>query len=262
MASLATSRLALAVALALGAFALPSPVIAEDTEAPLPTGEAIMDQYIVATGGLEAYAQLQNTTSRGTFEIPAAGIEGSIVIYHARPNKLYTRVESQAMGTLESGSNGEVFWERSMMVGPKIKEGQEREESMRDAIFDKFARWREIYKQVECTGVDSVGSEACYRVVATPSTGEPPTLYFSTESGLLLKVESIHKHQMGDIAIKARPQDYRSVGGVLVPHKILVRVLTQDRELTFTSIEHNTDIPEDRFTLPEEIQELVDKSSE
>ena len=36
----------------------------------------------------------------------------------------------------------------------------------------------------------------------------------------------------------------------------------QTRMVIAESIEHNMDIPEDRFSLPEEIQELVDKAKE
>lgn len=239
-----------------------SPGSVDAADEALPSGEVVMDNYVEATGGLEAYGKIHNSVFRGSFEIEQAGIKADLIIYQAMPNKIYTRLESDAMGTIESGSNGEVFWERSVMTGPKLKEGQEKEDAMRDAVFNKFARWREIYQKAECMGVEPVDDAPCYKVIITPKSGSSQTLYFDKASGLLVKAKSVVEHQMGSIPVEASIGDYKEVDGILVSHKAKVSVMGQTRMVIAESIEHNMDIPEDRFSLPEEIQELVDKAKE
>jgi len=236
--------------------------LAGAAEEALPSGEAVMDRYIEATGGLDAYGKIYNSVFRGAFEIEQAGIKADLTIYQAMPNKIYTRLESDATGTIESGSNGGVFWERSVMTGPKLKEGQEKEDAIRDAVFNKFARWREIYQKAACVGAESVDGAPCHKVILTPKSGSSQTLYFNKASGLLVKAKSVVEHQMGNIPVEASIGDYREVDGILVSHKAKVSVMGQTRMVTAESIEHNVDIPEDRFSLPEEIQELVDKAKE
>ena len=239
-------------------FAPPGVLSAE--EAKLPGGELILDKYVEATGGIEAYEKIHNRVTTATLELAQAGIKAKMTIYHAKPNKVYTQAEVDTLGKIESGTNGDVAWELSMMTGPKIKEGQEKADALREAIFNKFAYWRKVYQKAECVGIESIDGRQCYKVVMTPKTGRPQTFYFDQESSLLVKVESILQHQMGTIPIEVFQGDYKEVDGILLPHKAKARIMGQDRIITTESIEHNVEMPEDLFKLPEEIQALVNKA--
>ena len=233
------------------------PSILHAAEEKMPEGETILDRYVEATGGMEAYEDINNRVTRGTFEIVQAGIKATMTIYHARPNRMYTLLESDALGKIEKGSNDEVAWELSVMSGPRIMEGQEKAGILLDATFDKFANWRKIYEKAECIGVETINSNPCFKVVMTPKTGKPPTLYFDCETNLLVKVKSIIEHQMGDIPIEVFISYYIKVDSILISKKSKVKVMNQERIITIDSIEHNAEIPKDIFTLPNEIYALV-----
>jgi len=236
------------------------PGVLHAVEEKLPDAELILDRYVEVTGGIEAYEKIHNRVTNATHETVQAGFKVTTTICHAKPNKMFTQAKVGTLGKMESGTNGDVAWELSMFTGPKIKEGQERADALREAIFNKFVYWRKVYQKVECIGVELIEGRACYKVVLTPKTGKPHTFYFDQESNLLVKVESIVEHQMGTIPIEGFLSDYKEVDGILIPHKAKVKVLEQDTIITTESVEHNVEIPEDLFKLPEEIQALVNKA--
>jgi len=229
-------------------------------EEKLPKAEQILDKYVEVTGGKAAYEKLNNHIIKGTFEFVGMGIKANMTIYNAKPDKVYVLLESEAIGRIEEGTNGEVVWEISAMTGPRIKEGQERIDALRDATFNSELHWRKLYKKVECVGMETVDDKPCYKVVMTPNEGKPQTSYFDKESNLLVRDDAIIDTPMGSIPIESYPSDYKKVDGILMPHKASIKVMGQERLLIIESVEHNVKMPADRFKLPDDIQTLVDKA--
>lgn len=236
------------------------PGILSADEKKLPDAEVILDRFVEATGGLEAYNRIKNRVMESTFEIPQMGIKAKITSCHSKPNLIYVRMVSDQMGTVESGSNGDVAWEQSMMMGPKIKEGDERADALRDALFDPQAYWRDVYRKVACVGIETVEGKLSYKVIMTPEIGNPQTFFFDKDSNFLIKVEWIAALQMGTIPIEVFLGDYREVDGISMPHSAKLKLMGQERLMTTTRVEHNVKLPEGIFKLPEEIQALMDAS--
>lgn len=262
IASTASARLrrtSLAVLLLAG---LAGPNVLRAQEEKLPKGEAILDKYVEVTGGKAAYDQLSNRVVKGTFAVPAQGLELSLAIYEAKPDKSYTMLESDAIGKIEKGTNDGVAWELQAMTGPRLLEGDEKAVALRGATFDAAQNWRKLYKKVECVGVEIVDGKPCYKVVLTAKAGPQETRYYDKQSGLVVKTAMDMPSPMGTIPIESYASDYKSVDGILMAHKVRVLAMGMERLMTFTSIEHNVKLPEDRFKLPEEIQALVDAAKE
>jgi len=225
----------------------------------LPKADAILDKYVEVTGGKAAYAKLNNRVSKATFEIPAQGLKADLTVYGARPNKLYTLLESDVLGKIEKGTDGKVAWELNMMTGPQLKEGDERAFLMREATFDSATQWRKLYKKVECVGLEPVDGQPCYKVILTPAEGAPVTRFYDQQSGLLVKTQTSITVPMGTIPVESYASDYKPVDGVLFPHKVRVLAMGMERLITTHSVEHNIKMPKERFKLPEDIQVLIEK---
>jgi hypothetical protein len=225
----------------------------------LPTGDAVLARYVEAMGGVAAFDAIRNRVTHARMEIPATNVSLALTIYAAAPADLYTLVESEATGRVESGVSGGVAWERSASRGPGVKDGAEREDALRDAIFDRLAHWREHLKSAQCVGTSDVNGVPAHRVVVTPKSGSPQTMYFDGDSGLLVRVETTVTSAAGVIAVVAEPGDYRRVDGILVPFRSRMTVMGQERVVTVEQVEHNVAMPADRFSLPEEIKALVKK---
>lgn len=225
----------------------------------LPSAEQVLDAYVSAIGGLAVLERVQNRVSTAVMRIPAAGIELTVVTYQARPNLMYTAIDSAATGKVESGSNGTVVWRLSATTGPQLIEGKERALQVNMNLFDRLVYWRKTFDAVETSGVEDVAGRACYRIVATKADLPPQIYYFDRASHLIVRFVTTLEIQAGSVPMESTVEDYRSVDGVLLPHKTTVKSLGQERIVTMSTIEQNVELPADRFALPPEIARLLKK---
>jgi len=223
----------------------------------LPSAEKVLDGYVKTIGGVKAFDKITSTVSKADFEIPAMGLKIDVAIYAARPNKFYSLAESPMVGKIERGTDGSVFWEKSTMQGPRILEGEELADALREAKFEGLVYWRTLYDSVAVSGVDTVEGSAAYKVVLKPKDGKPRTYVFDMKSGLLVKTTTTAVTQMGEIQVVAYVTDYRKTGEVLQAYKTTMNVMGQDRVITATSIEQNAAIPDSVFAVPADIKELL-----
>ena len=223
--SIRTVCLAAALAIAAGT----GPAFTQAPAAPLPTGATVLDRYVEATGGAAAYDAIRNRVVHARMEIVGAGVTLGLTVYNAPPANLYTTVDSEATGRIESGVSDGVAWETSALRGALVKDGIERDDALRDAILDRIAHWKEHLKSAECVGTTGVNGKTAYRVVATPKSGTPQTLYFDRDTGLLVRTETTVHSAAGAVPVVAEPGDARKVDGIMVAFTSRLQVMGQER---------------------------------
>jgi len=226
----------------------------------LPKAETLMDHFVEVTGGKATFEKHQNEVMHGTMELTAQGIKGTITVYQAAPDKTRAVIELDAVGKIESGSDGQVAWENSVIQGPRIKEGTEKTDAFRDGTFNSPLYWRKLYVKAETTGVETVDEHECYKVVLTPKEGKPLTHFFDKKTGLLVKTVTTRVTQLGEITAEILSSDYRKEGDILTPHTLTNKFAGQQFDIHVQSVEYNVDMPKDRFDPPEEIQALLKKA--
>jgi zinc protease len=224
-----------------------------------PTAEALLDGYVTAMGGKAAMEKIDNRVTHGKMEMAAQGIEMKLTLYSARPNLNYSLIESEMVGKIEKGTDGDVYWETSAMMGAQVKEGQERADYLRDSTFDKWLHWREIFPEVEYVGTEILNEKPVHKVVVKPESGQPQTLYFDQASNLALRIDLVFEMPMGVVPVTSYLKDYREIDGILIPYMMELEVMGQQRLITTDRIEHNVELPADRFALPLEIVAIVEK---
>ena len=64
----------------------------------LPTGEAVMERFVQATGGKAAMDAKRSMVVKGTMEMTAMGLKGAVTIHKAAPNLSLTEVELPGIG--------------------------------------------------------------------------------------------------------------------------------------------------------------------
>ena len=246
----------------LAVFAMFGQSVARGQEKPdVPTGDTVLSQYIEATGGKDAYEKLKNRVATGTIEIPAANIKGKLKVMQAAPNKFAMFAELGPAGEVRRVSDGTNTWEISTVQGERELEGDEKETFLRESDFHKDLHWKEIYKKVECVGVEDVDGKPAYKVVLTPKTGKPTTEFYDKSSHLLVKETSTTTTPMGEVQVEEFPSDYKKVDGILMPHKITQKVLTQEVVMTLTDVKHNVELPADAFKRPAPADEPAKKKA-
>lgn len=248
-----------ALAAFLGAILLcsPAPGRAYPAQEALPDAGQVLDWYVEATGGMAAYDKINNRVMKTSLEIRGAGITLSSTVYLAKPNKSYSVTESPATGKIENGSDGESAWNISDTAGPQLLSGSEKSSTLHMNTFDRVAYWKKSFKEVKTAALEDCAGKPCYRIVATPEGMAPQDLFFDKESHLLVKIAMTMEAQAGKIPVTAFMSDYKPVGGILVPHTVIMKLIGQERISRVLSVEQNVDLPADRFAPPPEIKALI-----
>jgi len=250
------SALLVIIVLILGSLAITGAFPAE------PTAETVMADYVKATGGQDAYDKIRNRTLEMDMVIEGAGItiNGTVII--SKPNQSYTLFESDMIGKIEKGTDGELVWENNTMSGPQIVEGPMREFTLREGTLDKMVYWKNLYSGAELAGSEEIGGRDCHKVLLKPETGEPVTLYFDKETHLALRQDITVETPMGTVPMESLIGDYREVDGILLPFRVEIGNMGQKRVITTTSVKHNVDLPADRFAAPADVLALLEPAAE
>ena len=227
--------------------------------AELKTGEAVLDNFVQATGGAEAYSKLHNMMMKGTMSMAAMGLKGAVTMHAAEPNKASLTAEIAGVGKVVEGTDGTNAWAFSAMQGPQLKKGEELEDSLRESFFHKESEWRSLYKSVELNGTEDLDGKPAYKLVVTPKSGAPQTEYYDQASGFLVRHKSVRKTAFGEIPVDVTISNYRKECGVMLPHMMVQSVAGQKIEMQIDSIECNGQLPADAFQPPAEVQALIDK---
>jgi hypothetical protein len=245
--------------IAIGVF-IGGAVAAFAADEPLPKAETILDRHVEVTGGKAAYQKRKSEVTTGTLEFAAQGLKGTLTRYAADPDKTYSEMEIDGIGKVETGVADGMAWEKSALLGPRVKTGEERTQSLREATFNAPLQWRKMYPKVETAGIETIGGESCYKLVLTPPAGNAETMYFQKKSGLLVKTAMIAVNQMGEIPVESSVSDYKNFDGLLVPTKVTQKAGGQEFTITIQSVKTNVELPADRFEPPAEIKSLLNKA--
>ncbi|HYW41726.1 MAG TPA: hypothetical protein VE959_02640 [Bryobacteraceae bacterium] len=227
----------------------------------LPKAETILDKYVEVTGGKAAYAKIHAEITTGSMEFAAMGLKGKMVEFTAEPGESYAELTMPGIGKILEGTSGGVAWASSAIQGSRVKEGDEKDETLLRARFNSDAKWREIFKSAETAGIESLDGKDCYKVVLTPNAGNPVTKWYDKQSNLLSKMAMKSKTPMGEIETETIFSDYRKEGDILLAHKAVAHAAGQEIVLTIDSVQHNAEIPKDKFELPDEIKALLKKTA-
>lgn len=226
----------------------------------LPSGAEVLDKYIEATGGKAAYAKLHNRVTQVTIDFNISDVTAEMTIYEAAPGKRYTLVESESIGTLETGTDGTTYWHRSAERPVKIQEGAAKAASQRESLFLMDLHWRKLFDKVKCVGTEKIQGKQCYKVVLTGTDGVQEIRHFDKENGLQLKRTSVYGSGGNrGVAWERYFDDYREVDGVLIPHLVRILLSGEERTMVVNSVKHNVDLSSDRFDLPTDVQEELKK---
>lgn len=225
-----------------------------------PTAEGILERYLEVTGGRAAYEKHSTEMITGNIAFPEQGLTGRLTRYATAPDKEYSVVELGPIGKIESGVLNGVAWEKSAVLGPRVKSGDEKDQAIREARFNAPIEWRTLFTKVEAAGKETVKGEDCYKITLTPATGKPESQFFSVKTGLLVKTVATAVSPMGEVNVEVEVSDYKKFGGVLYPTRSKQKAGAQELDITITSIKLNEPVPPQYLELPPDIKTVADKS--
>jgi hypothetical protein len=222
----------------------------------LPNARTIVDRYVTAMGGDQAFARVQSVHAVGRIAIPQQGISGKADLVTARPNKSLLVVEIAGIGRIETGYDGKVGWNIDPQSGPTLELGDELTEMAETDWFDAPLRRNDHIKDMSTVDKEDFDGHPAYKVKIVFPSGREEFSYFDVATGLDLGYEGKRATRMGTLPSTEIFRDYKLFGDVKQATTIVVRVLGIEQVVSIDTCVYNTVAPT-AFDLPPAIKALI-----
>jgi len=231
-----------------------------DTE--LPAARDLVDRHIEAVGGAAAMEAQLDSTVTGTFGMPAAGLEGSLMIASRPPASRVTKVELPGVGMIHTGYIDGKAWSVDPFMGPRLLEGKELAAQREANEPGGMMRTDEFVESLTTTELAEYNDQSCYKVAIKWRSGRESSDCYSVDTGLLIATESTEESPMGVMEMTSLFSEYEHFGDVQLPKTTQVLVMGQEQRIVIDSVDFETPSAE-HFELPAAIETLMeDEESE
>ena len=218
--------------------------------AALPGVDEILDKYIKATGGKEAIQKVSSRMGKGSFEIEAMNMTGTIEMYAKAPNKNAMVIELPGLGKIYGIYDGAKGYSTDPMSGLRELSGGELAAMKRQSDFYRDLNLKALYPKIAVKGKEKVGAGEAYVLEAIPTEGSPEKWYFDTTSGLLVRQDGEEDSPQGKMTYEAYMEDYRDVDGIKTPFTIRRVTPAFSMSIKLTEIKQNVPIEDAKFSKP------------
>ena len=248
---------------AMAAIMIATTAVKADDPDKTPTAISILKKFSEASGGAAKFKEIKAMKMTGNLEIAAAGINGTIEIIQQSPNKIATKAEMDGVGSQSQGSNGEIGWELSTMMGPRLLDKKELVRLIEQADLSRYYDPENFYKEMKVDGMKEIDGEKCYKLVLTHKAGHKTTEFYSVKTGLQVASEATIPSPMGEMDIVTSINEYKEIGGLKFPAKIESKFPNgMSQVVSMDTIEINPKVDANAFAIPSEVQGLVDETKD
>jgi outer membrane lipoprotein-sorting protein len=218
------------------------------------TVDEVLAKYYEAQGGVEKLKALNSVRITGTLPV-GPGMEAPFVMERKRPGKQRMEFTLQGMTGIQA-FDGERAWSVMPFMGKKDPEAASEEDSRlqkEDADFDgPLFDWKQKGHTIELVGKEQVEGADAFKLKVTKKNGNVDFYYLDAETYLTVKQEGKRRRQGTEIEGETIFSDYKDVDGYMMPFVMEqgMKGAPQRQKLTFTKIELNVPLAEDRFAMP------------
>jgi hypothetical protein len=202
---------------------------------------------------LEAIGNYRIDSTTYSFQ---AGVNGTVSIYVAGPDKYRVDADYGKYGYSHTVVNGDNAWVESSFGPFKELRGQLLEQAKRGHPYVMDSDWRDYFDTIRVVRADTLDDKEVYVVELKAGDLPAMTVYVDAVTGdvLLSEIISIQEGGIG-IPVTTRFEDFREVHGIRVPSRSTAsneetgRTIVED-----VAIETNIELDDDFFilTAPEE----------
>jgi hypothetical protein len=223
-----------------------------------PTVDVILNKYVQALGGVQAYKKLTTRIIKGTMERlgedNTAIFTAEFTVYSQSPNKSVMIGQAQVKGfgmlDISQGYNGKVGWSLNLSEsGFRELMGAELEKKKLDVDFYRPIKLKELYPRITYKGIEKIAEGETYLLEAGPPGDGAEKWYFDTNTGLLVRSDS--KENSDNVWYEKYYEDYRAVGGIKIPFVTRSSsISSKSRDvIKYTDVRHNIPIDDGKFDL-------------
>ena len=227
----------------------------------LPSAKEILERFGKTVGGEEAFLKHTSQHAKGTVEMPAQKLKGTMEVFAARPNKLLLKVSLPGLGETATGFDGKVAWASNPLLGPMLLDGKSRDQIATQADFDHALHDPDHYKSMEVLGIKQFNGEECYELKLVHRTGFESTEYFSVKTGLQRGFTAAQESPLGPITSTSLVTDYKNFGDLFMPSRISQKSMGVETIMTIQEMEYDK-VEASAFDLPPEVKALAEKPAD
>lgn len=201
------------------------------------TPDELLAKYAKAVDPEGKIGSIQGMKSTMTMEMAAMGMTATISSVQRRPNQVAVTISLPGIGEMRSGYDGTIAWSSDPMQGARIMSGLEAATIADGADMNAMLRPASLFSASAMAGEAEIDGEKCLRVKHTWKSGRVTTDCYSTKTGLIIETLAKQSSPQGELDAVSKIGDYRSVGGLMMPHKITVQVMGMEQVMKIVSAE-------------------------
>jgi hypothetical protein len=225
------------------------PAAGASASVPTLTADQILDNYVNAIGGREAWEKLTTRISTGTIDVPAMNLSGLVTVREKAPNRSIFTVNFNG-AVFQQGFDGTVGWSADPQNGLREQTGDELAETKRDSDFYHPLDLRQVYSKITLAGMDKINGRDAYVVEALSGDLGTDKIYFDVQNGLVLRIVSQHHTPEGAGTFTEDFSDFREVDGIKLPFTVHQESPGSTFTIKFTEVRHNEAIDDAAFSKP------------
>jgi hypothetical protein len=217
------------------------------------TVDDIVRGYLEARGGAAKLRAVQGLRFTGTMEL--SDFSAPFTLELARPNRMRTEFVVQGQTGIRA-FDGQQAWERLPLPGepPRAMRAEEAAEARAQADVDMSPLVDSAAKgfAVELVGRDRLPSGDTWKLIVRGRDVPPRTLHIDTRTHLVVETVDSRAVEGQPTDFVTEISDYRSVGGLMFPHRIEVgpKGKPERQRLLIQKVEINPPLDASRFAMP------------
>jgi len=223
------------------------------------TADEIINKHIDAHGGLENWEAIQSIKVTGNFT--SFSEMHPFTMIKARGGKFYSE-HNLGNQFVTEGCDGEIYWIEDPwfeLGGPHLSNEAEAWITEQKAEFcTPFFEYKQRGFEVSYEGIEQAEGKDCYKLILSRDDGKEETWYLDTKTYLEVKSVSLWADFGRLVPSETFYDDFREVGGVVLPFFIERVFSIRDRITEIENIEFNVE-PDPaifQFPLSEEMKKL------
>jgi len=213
----------------------------------VPTPDQVLRNYVQALGGADAIRKLTSLTETGTTVVGSR--ETTVEVFDQSPDKRTVVIHLPA-GENVTAFNGVEGWTAAPhRPFRKMPSGDLPGEKM-DADLQFALHIKDLLGDLKPGPSEKLRGQDAYQLIAEKNGYPAARLYFSKESGLLLRVLRYSPSPLGLNPTRIDYEDYRPVDGVKIPYRWTVAHPFGQLTVQVTNAEANVPIDNRKFEKP------------
>ncbi len=206
----------------------------------------IVEQYVKAAGGSRALARIQTLTLEGTFT-GDDGKSGTYTLDTKLPNRYYSELLIGERNVIEA-YNGKSAWHESAAgeLGTLVGAEGMQLEAAAQYYNSRLLNPKKSKIALTLVGHAQVRGKGALQLEVTTATGVKRQVFFDSQTHLIVKEAAT----VGGVAEEILYEDYRTVDGVKLPHKIELHQGNDKYDISVTRAAINGTVGERVFDFP------------